>query len=1144
MPKLDIGALVDGRFKIKGEVSQGGTTTVYRAFDVESEQPVALKVFDRDRHLPEIEAEFFRREVSALAELKHPNIVRILGSATGTDTSPAYIALEWIARDLITERNSKNNPAFDGWDDFFELVGLPLLEALAFAHGRGCAHRDLKPANVLIDTDGSPRLADFGISKLKRDLLPRVTLQEFASKPFSPPETDVGERLYSRDVFGFAALATWSLSDQQPTDYASLIRNAETLDVPEEPRQVLRSCLERDAALRPETALPLLHTLKSIHEKRKRVWDSRTKATIVLSLTPKAREAIALNHAIQPTAKGAISAFVEADFKDSTCVRPYTPPAGQPRADDHFILYGGDAWYHIAPDRNGQGMVVLNAGEKAPESHVREKASAFPCPIKFRASNVPGALSSSQAVAELAAITTATNAAEAGPVESLITGWSRTLEAREAFATESVPPIRYSGVQRSASLVTLITASDVSNVAVEQPWRIGSEDGPAIRGEVFRVAPGKVTLLLRDGSIDTVPDFGEAKIDLTALRGALNRQRAALDLLRSRSSLRADLGELLYQPKRANPPVSISSDSAGTVGLDESQFKAYTAALGTQDFLLVQGPPGTGKTRFISRLISEEVRRNPHCRILLTSQTHVAIDNALDTLHRSNPDLQLLRVSRRGSTRVAQSSDPFLLDAQMDRWAADVKSKCNSDLEQWCATNGLKHAEVLMGMLLRRILNARSKIESLRHELQSLEELSGSANAIGRQANEAEDDPAIIARLDELRAALETEKSDLEGFYDRLRKSPNNIASKIEATSTQDLAALARRFLPAGDLGQATHQRLQLVSDWLGRFGRDDSFVELLCSNVSVVAATCLGLSQVETDAALRFDLCIMDEAGKAHSTEAVVPMVRAKRWVLVGDPNQLPPFEDEAIRTASYRERYEITDESVEPLFDRLWRSCPPANRVTLRKQYRMVAPIGSMVSECFYSDAQLENAERSIDKTLQDVLGCSLCWLSTHRLTDRAEVQAGTSFANPCEVDQILNVLGDFQHALEGTDRVVDVLCISGYGAQVSTLEKFLHAERPHFPNLRIECNTVDAVQGREASVVLFSVVRSNAKGLGGFLREFRRVNVALSRAKDVLVIVGDHEFVSRASDLGPLQRVLEYVRKRPDGVELLVFDPPGSP
>jgi superfamily I DNA and/or RNA helicase len=65
----------------------------------------------------------------------------------------------------------------------------------------------------------------------------------------------------------------------------------------------------------------------------------------------------------------------------------------------------------------------------------------------------------------------------------------------------------------------------------------------------------------------------------------------------------------------------------------------------------------------------------------------------------------------------------------------------------------------------------------------------------------------------------------------------------------------------------------------------------------------------------------------------------------------------------------------------------------------------------------------------------------------------------------------------------------------------------------------------------------------GSAGFLREFRRVNVALSRAKDLLAIVGDHGFVERANDLGPLQRVLGYIMKSPEGVQIQSFETKGG-
>ena len=93
-------------------------------------------------------------------------------------------------------------------------------------------------------------------------------------------------------------------------------------------------------------------------------------------------------------------------------------------------------------------------------------------------------------------------------------------------------------------------------------------------------------------------------------------------------------------------------------------------------------------------------------------------------------------------------------------------------------------------------------------------------------------------------------------------------------------------------------------------------------------------------------------------------------------------------------------------------------------------------------------------------------------------------------------------------------------------------------NFPNLNIEVNTIDSVQGREADVVIFSVVRSNPKGNAGFLKEFRRVNVALSRAREVLIIIGDHSFVETARSLDTLQKVLYYIKDKPKGVGLLSF------
>jgi superfamily I DNA and/or RNA helicase len=140
---------------------------------------------------------------------------------------------------------------------------------------------------------------------------------------------------------------------------------------------------------------------------------------------------------------------------------------------------------------------------------------------------------------------------------------------------------------------------------------------------------------------------------------------------------------------------------------------------------------------------------------------------------------------------------------------------------------------------------------------------------------------------------------------------------------------------------------------------------------------------------------------------------------------------------------------------------------------------------------------------------------------------------------VDKVLDLLGDVEADLAVADRVASVLCLSGYGAQVQAIERAIRNDRQGFPHLRIECNTVDAVQGREAKVVIFSVTRSNPRQEAGFLKEFRRMNVALSRARELLVIVGDERFVAGSPGLEALQRVLEYIKRKPSGCDIQQFE-----
>ena len=115
-----------------------------------------------------------------------------------------------------------------------------------------------------------------------------------------------------------------------------------------------------------------------------------------------------------------------------------------------------------------------------------------------------------------------------------------------------------------------------------------------------------------------------------------------------------------------------------------------------------------------------------------------------------------------------------------------------------------------------------------------------------------------------------------------------------------------------------------------------------------------------------------------------------------------------------------------------------------------------------------------------------------------------------------------------------------ISGYSAQVELLTTRIDVEDlERWRNIQIEIATVDSFQGRESDVVIYSTVRSNSEQRIGFLRDRRRINVALSRARNLLVIVGDGYMMESATigaELNPFASVLNHIRSHPQECQII--------
>ena len=286
------------------------------------------------------------------------------------------------------------------------------------------------------------------------------------------------------------------------------------------------------------------------------------------------------------------------------------------------------------------------------------------------------------------------------------------------------------------------------------------------------------------------------------------------------------------------------------------------------------------------------------------------------------------------------------------------------------------------------------------------------------------------------------------------------------------------------------------------------------------------------------FELVVVDEVSKATPPELHMPLLLGRRSILVGDHRQLPPvFRGESFEEAVANE--ELKAEMLEnfgkmvsaSLFEELFISAPDALRETLREQYRMHPHIMHAVNH-FYPDKHGKGillaggGEPELHRKKQhglSVRGASerpllnsehrVLWLDSTR-DERGQTVAegakrGTSRWNPFEIELIEDFLRHVDESLAfnpgAKKSKLDVGVISFYLAQTNELRERVGSKgRNRWQHLEVQVNTVDQFQGRECSVIIVSLVRTGEVS-GEFVKDYRRINVAFSRAKNLLVIAG---------------------------------------
>jgi len=290
--------------------------------------------------------------------------------------------------------------------------------------------------------------------------------------------------------------------------------------------------------------------------------------------------------------------------------------------------------------------------------------------------------------------------------------------------------------------------------------------------------------------------------------------------------------------------------------------------------------------------------------------------------------------------------------------------------------------------------------------------------------------------------------------------------------------------------------------------------------NVSdVVVATHTGCGDPILKAR-HFDWVMIDEATQAVEPGTWIPLLRGRKVILAGDHCQLPPT---VFSPKTGRQSLRFS------LFERLHEVLNEESKIRLKLQYRMNEKIMQFSSREFY-EGELVAHPSVQTHTLRDLPG-----IRHEELTESPVLfldTAGMGYEEKTEPggvsryneDEAKLVEKEYQRLLRAGVPADSIAIISPYSAQVKLLAGRILPDREEAPDTRLpEIDSIDAFQGREKEVVIVSLVRSNTTGQLGFLADTRRMNVAMTRAKRKLIVIGDSGTIST---LDFYQDFLNYV------------------